>query len=266
MLNLAVAGAGGRMGRSLLGAIMQAGPELNLAAATVEAADPALGLDAGLLAAGQKAGVTVTASLAQCKAEFDVLIDFTSPAALASHVETCRGRGCALVVGTTGLKAEHYALLERAAADIAVLHSPNMSIGVNLTVELLRTAAATLGGDFDVEIVEAHHRHKKDAPSGTALAMGRAVAETLGRDLDSCAVYGREGIGGERSRETIGFATVRGGDIVGEHTVIFAGPGERLEISHKAGSRMTFTQGALRAARWIAPKPPGRYTMRDVLR
>ncbi len=265
MLKIAVAGAAGRMGKNLIRAVLEGGSDICLSAATVEAGDPALGLDAGLLAAGREQGVPTTDSLARCKADFDVLIDFTSPSALAGHADYCRARGRSLVVGTTGLEARHHALLAAAAERIAVLHSPNMSVGVNLSLDLLRRAAATLGENFDVEIVEAHHRRKKDAPSGTALAMGRAVAESLGRELDACAVYGRRGIGDERSRETIGFATVRGGDIVGEHSVIFAGPGERLEISHKAGSRMTFANGAVRAARWIAGKPPGLYTMSDVL-
>ena len=266
MLNIAIAGATGRMGRNLVKAVIEGGPDIQLSAATVEAGDPALGADVGLLAAGRKAGVRAADSLARCGASFDVLIDFTSPAALAGHVDQCREHGCALVAGTTGLGTEHQALLAAAAEHIAVLHAPNMSVGVNLSLNLLQQAAATLGEDFDIEIVEAHHRHKKDAPSGTALAMGRAIAESLGRDLDTCAIYGREGIGSERSRQTIGFATVRGGDIVGEHSVIFAGPGERLEITHKATSRMTFAQGALRAARWIADKPPALYTMTDVLK
>ncbi len=265
MLKIAIAGAAGRMGKSLIKAIMEAGPDIRLGAATVEAGDPALGIDIGLLAAGREAGVKAADSLARCDAEFDVLIDFTSPSALADHIGYCREHGRSLVIGTTGLGPKHHALLTCAAEHIAVLHSPNMSIGVNLSLDLLRQAAATLGDSFDVEIVEAHHRHKKDAPSGTALAMGRAVAESLGRELDDCAIYGRQGTGDERNRETIGFATVRGGDIVGEHTVIFAGPGERLEITHKAGNRMTFANGALRAARWLAGKPPGLYSMTDVL-
>ena len=265
MLKIAITGAAGRMGRNLVRAVMEGGPGIRLSAATVEAGDAAFGMDAGLLAAGREAGVVVVDSLAQCEAEFDVLIDFTSPSALGGHADYCREHGRSLVVGTTGLGGEHHALLAAVAEHIAVLHSPNMSVGVNLSLALLRQAAAALGDDFDVEIVEAHHRHKKDAPSGTALAMGRAVAESLGRELDDCAIYGREGIGEERNRETIGFATVRGGDIVGEHTVVFAGPGERLEISHKASSRMTFAQGAIRAARWIADKPPALYTMTDVL-
>ncbi len=266
MLKIAIAGAAGRMGKNLVRAVMEGGPDICLRAATVEAGDPALGMDVGLLAAGREAGVAAADSLARCEADFDVLIDFTCPPALAAHAAHCREHGRPLVTGTTGLGPEHHKLLAAAAESVAVLHSPNMSIGVNLSLDLLRTAAATLGGDFDVEIIEAHHRHKKDAPSGTALAMGRAVAKALGRDLDACAVFGREGIGDERPRETIGFATIRGGDIVGEHTVIFAGPGERLEISHKASSRMTFANGALRAARWLADKPPGLYTMRDIFK
>ncbi len=266
MLKIAIAGAAGRMGKTLVRAVIEGGSDICLSAATVKAGDPALGMDVGLLSAGREAGVVAADSLARCEASFDVLIDFTNPSALADHADYCREHGRSLVTGATGLASEHHKLLAAAAESVAVLHSPNMSVGVNLSLDLLGQAAARLGEDFDIEIVEAHHRHKKDAPSGTALAMGRAVAEALGRDLDACAVYGREGIGDERPRETIGFATVRGGDIVGEHTVIFAGPGERLEISHKATSRMTFAQGALRAARWIAGKPPGFYTMTDVLK
>ena len=265
MLKIAVAGAAGRMGKSVIRALMEGGPDIRLSAATVPAGDPALGLDAGMLAAGREAGVVATDSLARCEADFDALIDFTSPGALAGHAAYCREYRRALVVGTTGLGTEHYALLASAAQRAPVLHSPNMSVGVNLSLSLLRKAAATLGEGFDVEIVEAHHRRKKDAPSGTALAMGRAVAESLGRDLDACASYGRQGIDAERSPGAIGFATVRGGDIIGEHTVIFVGPGERLEISHKAGSRMTFANGAVRAVRWVAGKPPGLYSMADVL-
>lgn len=265
MLRIAITGAAGRMGKSLVKAVMEDGSDIRLGAATVESGDPALGLDAGLLAAGVAAGVATMDSLERCSEDFDVLIDFTSPPALAGHLAICREYSRALVVGTTGLQAEHVSQLEAAAESIAVLHSPNMSVGVNLSLSLLRQAAAVLGEEFDVEIVEAHHRHKKDAPSGTALAMGEAVAETLGRELDDCAVYGRHGATQERDRKTIGFATVRGGDIAGDHTVIFAGQGERLEISHKAGSRMTFARGALRAARWIAERPPGLYSMGDVL-
>lgn len=265
MLGIAVAGAAGRMGKSLIEAVMAAEPDLGLGAATVKAGDPSLGLDAGLLASGRKAGVRTVDSLAGCAGDFDVLIDFTSPAALAGHAEFCRAHRKALVLGTTGLGPEHHELLAACAEAAPVLHAPNMSLGVNLSLQLLRQAGAALGEGFDVEIIEAHHRHKKDAPSGTALAMGRAVAETRGQNLADCAIYGRRGISGERDRNTIGFASVRGGDIVGEHTVIFAGPGERLEISHKAGNRATFANGALRAARWLAGKPPKLYTMPDVL-
>ena len=265
MLRIAIAGAAGRMGQSLIEAVLAAGPEVCLTAATAEAGDPALGMDAGVLATGRAAGVNLVDSLGRSPESFDVLIDFTSPTALAEHAAHCREHGRALVVGTTGLGPEHRHLLATCAESAPVLHSPNMSLGVNLSLSLLSQAAAALGDSFDVEIVEAHHRHKKDAPSGTALAMGRAVAAALGRELDDCAVYGREGIGDERHRNTIGFATIRGGDITGEHTVIFAGAGERLEISHKASNRTTFAHGALRAARWLADKPPGLYTMNDVL-
>jgi len=265
MLKIAIAGAAGRMGRSLLKAMLESGAEFRLRAATAASGDPLIGLDAGLLATGRSIGVAIADSLAHGGGDSDVLIDFTCPEALAGHVEHCRDHGCAMVVGTTGLGPEHAELLASAAQTSAVLHSPNMSIGANVGLALLGEAARALGDDFDVEIVEAHHRHKKDAPSGTALAMGRSVAEALGREFDQCAVYGRQGIGAERNRQTIGFATVRGGEIVGEHTVIFAGSGEQLEIVHKAGSRMAFAHGALRTARWLANKPPGMYSMADML-
>jgi len=194
-----------------------------------------------------------------------VLIDFTSPAATLAHAAACAASGRALVVGTTGLTAAQKAELAGAAARTPVLFAANMSVGVTLCLALLRQAAQVLGDDFDVEIIEAHHRHKVDAPSGTALRMGEVVAEALGRNLADCAVYGREGQTGARDRRTIGFATVRGGDIVGDHTVLFAGEGERIEITHKASSRLTFARGALRAAAWLAGQPAGLYDMQDVL-
>ncbi|HQT26005.1 MAG TPA: 4-hydroxy-tetrahydrodipicolinate reductase, partial [Burkholderiales bacterium] len=198
-------------------------------------------------------------------AECDVLIDFTRPEATLTHIDFCRKMKINMVIGTTGFSQEGKSLLAEAADDIAIVFAPNMSVGVNLAFKLLEVAAKVLGNDYDVEIIEAHHRHKVDAPSGTALKMGEVVAETLGRDLSECAVYGRQGVTGERASSTIGFSTVRGGDIVGDHTVLFAGTGERIEITHKAESRATFATGALRAARFLAGRDAGLYDMRDVL-
>lgn len=264
MTRIAIAGAAGRMGRNLVTAVSQSQDDLQVTVATVLPDDPCLGVDAGLLAMGTSIGVITTTDLAQQAAEFDVLIDFTSPESSLAHLELCRQQGKAMVIGTTGFSQDQKASIG-AVTDIPVVFAPNMSVGVNLCLQLLRQAATVLGDDFDVEIVEAHHRMKKDAPSGTALRMGEVIAETLGRDLQTDAVYGREGIGEERDPKTIGFATVRGGDIVGDHTVIFAGMGERIEISHRASSRMTFATGAVRAAQWVHGQQPGVYTMQDVL-
>jgi 4-hydroxy-tetrahydrodipicolinate reductase len=195
----------------------------------------------------------------------DVLIDFTRPEGTLAHLEVCRRLGVKAVIGTTGLSVEEKARVSDAARDIAVMFAPNMSVGVTLLLKLLETAASVLNEGYDIEIIEAHHRHKVDAPSGTALRMGEVIAQTLGRNLAECAVYGREGVTGERQPSTIGFATVRGGDIVGDHTALFAGIGERIEITHKASSRATFAVGALRAARFLAAKDRGLFDMRDVL-
>ncbi len=262
MIRLAIAGAAGRMGRNLVTACSEAG-DLELTQALERADSDALGSDAGLLAGIGEVGVPVADALDP--GAFDVLIDFTHPSATVHHVEFCRQHGKRLVVGTTGCGADLEAAMREAGEQIAIVYAPNMSVGVNLCLQLLATAAAVLGDSVDIEIVEAHHRHKVDAPSGTALAMGRVIAETLGRDLGKCAVYGREGQTGARARETIGFATIRAGDIVGEHSVLFADEGERIEIAHKATSRMTFARGALRACRWVAAQKPGLYAMQDVL-
>lgn len=262
MIRIAVAGAAGRMGRNLVIACGEA-DDLELTQALERADSPALGSDAGLLAGIGESRVMIGATLDPDA--FDVLIDFTHPSATVGHVEFCRRHGKRLVVGTTGCDADLEAKMRAAAEEIAIVYAANMSVGVNLCLRLLATAAEVLGDAVDIEIVEAHHRHKVDAPSGTALAMGRVIAEALGRDLARCAVYGREGQTGARERETIGFATVRAGDIVGEHTVLFADEGERIEIAHKATSRMTFARGALRASRWIAPRKNGFYSMQDVL-
>ena len=264
MTRVAIAGAAGRMGRNLVTAVSQSQEDINVTVATVLADDPCLGVDVGLLAMGASIGVDTSAELAGQVDSFDVLIDFTSPEASLAHLELCRHAGKAIVIGTTGFSQEQKAVIG-AVTDIPVVFAPNMSVGVNLCLQLLRQAAKVLGDDFDVEIVEAHHRMKKDAPSGTALRMGEVIADTLGRDLATDAIYGREGMSEERDPQTIGFATVRGGDIVGDHTVMFAGMGERVEISHRASSRMTFASGAVRAAQWVNGREPGVYTMQDVL-
>jgi len=264
MARVAIAGAAGRMGRNLVTAVSQSQEAVEVTVATVLADDPCLGVDAGLLAMGASIGVSTSSDLAGQVDAFDVLIDFTSPESTLAHLELCRQAGKAIVIGTTGFSPEQKADIA-AVTGIPVVFAPNMSVGVNLCLQLLRQAATVLGDDFDVEIVEAHHRMKKDAPSGTAVRMGEVIADTLGRDLQTDAIYGREGMGEERDPKTIGFATVRGGDIVGDHTVIFAGMGERIEISHRASSRMTFATGAVRAAQWVHGREPGVYTMQDVL-
>ncbi|HXH02605.1 MAG TPA: 4-hydroxy-tetrahydrodipicolinate reductase [Candidatus Competibacteraceae bacterium] len=264
MIRIAVTGANGRMGRSLIQACRE-DAELDCTVALDRPDSPALGRDAGELAGVERSGVAVTAALEPELERFDALIDFTRPEATLAYLPLCRRAGRAMVIGTTGFSAEQKALLAEAAQDIPIVFAPNFSVGVNLCLKLLELAARVLGDGVDVEIIEAHHRHKIDAPSGTALRMGEVVAQALGRDLASCAVYGREGITGERDRRTIGFATVRAGDIVGEHTVMFADVGERIEISHKASSRLTFAKGALRAAKWLSNKGNGLYDMQDVL-
>lgn len=264
MNRIAITGAGGRMGRTLIEACQQHA-DCRLTAALERAGSSALGADAGELAGIGKVGVTVGASLDAVLNDFDVLIDFTRPEATLANLELCRHAGKRIVIGTTGFDEAGKRRIEEAAADVPVLFSPNMSVGVNLCFRLLELAARVLRDEVDIEIVEAHHRHKIDAPSGTALRMGEVVANALGRDLKQVAVYGRQGNTGERARATIGFATVRAGDIVGEHTVMFAGNGERVEISHKASSRATFAHGALRAASWLTGRGNGLYDMQDVL-
>jgi 4-hydroxy-tetrahydrodipicolinate reductase len=263
MIKVVIAGASGRMGRALLEALAAA-PDLSLHAALDRPGSPAMGRDAGELI-GTQLGTLVSDDVTAALDGADVLIDFTRPEATLHHLSVCRAKGVAAVIGTTGFDAAGKAAIAAAAQHVPVVFAPNMSVGVNLALKLLDTAARVLNEGFDIEIVEAHHRHKIDAPSGTALALGEAVAKALGRDLKTCAVYGREGVTGERDPSTIGFATVRGGDIVGDHTVLFAGVGERLEITHKASSRMTFALGALRAARHIAGCPKGLLDMQDVL-
>jgi 4-hydroxy-tetrahydrodipicolinate reductase len=252
------------MGRTLIEA-SQSAPSVRLAAAIEHRASPAVGRDAGEIAGIATAGVTVVDNLAAVKDDFDVLIDLTRPDATLENLSVCAKFHHRIVIGTTGFSAEQKQRIAEAAQDIAIVLAPNMSVGVNLCFKLLDIAAHVLGDSVDIEIIEAHHRHKVDAPSGTALRMGEVVAAALGRELKDCAVYGRQGITGERNRRTIGFSTLRAGDIVGEHTVMFAGLGERIEITHKASSRLTFANGALRAAQWIMQHDKGLFDMQDVL-
>jgi 4-hydroxy-tetrahydrodipicolinate reductase len=260
---IAVAGSSGRMGRALIEVISQSA-DFRLRAALEVPDSPFLGKDAGEFI-GAPCGVRISADLDTALAGCDVLVDFTRPEGTLAHLKLCSARGIRMVIGTTGLQAEHKALIAGAAKSISIVMAPNMSVGVNLTFKLAELAAKVLGEGYDIEIIEAHHRHKVDAPSGTALRLGEVIAGALGRDLAQDAVYGREGVTGERKPSTIGFATVRGGDIVGDHTALFAGTGERVEITHKAASRATFALGALRAARYLADKQSGLYDMQDVL-
>jgi 4-hydroxy-tetrahydrodipicolinate reductase len=264
MTRIAISGAGGRMGRALVEACGE-DPVAELVAAADREESRLLGTDVGELAGLGRVGVTLVGGVAALGDAFDVLIDFTTPESALRSVAHCVAHRRGLVIGTTGLDAAQKVAVAAAAESIPVVFAPNMSIGVNLTFKLAELAARVLGDSVDIEIVEAHHRHKVDAPSGTALRLGEVVATALGRDLASCAVYGREGHTGPRDRQTIGFETIRAGDIVGEHTVLFAASGERVEITHRASSRMTFARGAVRAANWLAGRERGLYDMQDVL-
>lgn len=264
-VKIGVTGAAGRMGKMLIEAIADSGQDIVLAAAIERAGSTLVGADSGELIGRQANGVVVTDDLSSVINEIDVLIDFTIPAATLANAELCVANNVAMVIGTTGLTPEEEAGLMAKSAQIPMIKASNFSTGVNLAFKLLEQAAKVLGDDVDIEIVEAHHRHKIDAPSGTALSMGEVVADALGRNLREVAVYGREGQTGARDRNTIGFATIRAGDVVGDHTVIFAADGERLEITHKASSRMAFARGAVRAAGWLAGKSAARYEMSDVL-
>ncbi|CAI3140994.1 4-hydroxy-tetrahydrodipicolinate reductase [Acinetobacter oleivorans] len=260
---IGILGAGGRMGRTLIQAVQQAGYQL---AAAVERPESSLvGTDAGELAGIGSVGVKVSGSLADVLKDCDVIIDFTAPVATAQHLKLCREAGVAMVIGTTGMSDEQKAELDEVATHTPVVYAANYSVGVNVSIKLLELAAKVFGDTVDIEVIEAHHRHKVDAPSGTALMMGEAIADTLGRNLKEVAVYGREGHTGPRERQTIGFETIRGGDIVGEHTVMFIGEGERVEVTHKATNRMNFASGAVRAAAWVVGREARKYDMKDVL-
>jgi len=262
-LSIAVAGASGRMGRMLLEAILASG-DAQVAGALDVPGSPALGSDATAFL-GRDSGVLVTSDLQQGLQNAQYLIDFTRPEGTLAHLAVCRQLGVKMVIGTTGFTEEQKAQIAEAAQDIAIVMAPNMSVGVNVTLKLLDMAARALSTGYDIEVIEAHHRHKVDAPSGTALKMGEVIASALGRDLKDCAVYAREGVTGERDPSSIGFATIRGGDIVGDHTVLFAGTGERIEITHKSSSRATYAQGSMRAVRFLAQQKTGLFDMFDVL-
>ncbi|MEH6575935.1 MAG: 4-hydroxy-tetrahydrodipicolinate reductase [Amphritea sp.] len=264
MIRVAVTGAAGRMGKTNIEAI-HAAEGLKLGAAIVEPTSSLIGADAGEVAGVGKLDVAIVGSLAEAVNDFDVLIDFTAPQATLANLAVCAENGKAIVIGTTGLTDAERVELNSYGDKMPAMFASNMSVGVNVCFKLLAEAAKALGDDYDVEIIETHHHHKVDSPSGTALSMGEAVAGALGRDLNECAVYGREGQVGARTKQEIGFATIRAGDVVGDHTVLFGTDGERVEITHKASSRMTFAKGAVRAARWLNGKSNGIYDMQDVL-
>jgi len=262
-MRVAIAGASGRMGRALIEGVLQ-DRALVLAAALEVPGHEALGKDAGEFA-GSPCGVKLTEDINAAVAAADVVIDFTRPAGALAHLEACVRHGKRMVLGTTGFTDAQRSSIADSARRISVVMAPNFAVGVNVLFRLAGEAARILGEGYDIEIVEAHHRHKVDAPSGTALELGRVVAAALGRDLNQVAVHGREGDTGERPRNAIGFHALRGGDIVGEHTVIYAGAGERVELTIRSQSRMTYAAGALRAAKWLEGRPPGLYGMADVL-
>lgn len=264
MIRIAVVGASGRMGLCLIKAA-ELDTRTTLSIATSRSGSLAIGKDAGELAGIGTLNIKIIDDVASAIDHFDVLIDFTRPDASMEFIELCRQAGKKIIIGTTGFSEPQKDSITKAAKEIAIVMAPNMSVGVNLALKLLEMTAKVMGDYTDIEVIEAHHRHKVDAPSGTALRMGEVIAKTLGRDLKDCAIYGREGNTGERDRKTIGFSTIRAGDIVGDHTVMFADEGERVEITHKATSRMTFANGAIRASVWLNDKPNGLYDMQDVL-
>ncbi|MCG8324850.1 MAG: 4-hydroxy-tetrahydrodipicolinate reductase, partial [Thiotrichales bacterium] len=260
----AVCGAAGRMGKTIL-EVCRDTEGVNVTAAIESPGSGLLGVDAGEQAGIGRIEIPITADITAVADQFDVLIDFTLAASISENLQKCRSTGRKMVIGTTGLSDDQRQEIESAAGEIGIVFAPNMSIGVNLCFKLLEIASQVIGEEADIEIVEAHHREKKDAPSGTSLRMGEVIAASLGRDLKECAIYGRQGITGSRDKNTIGFETIRAGDIVGEHTVMSATSGERVEISHKATSRKTFASGAVHAALWLAGRPAGLYDMQDVL-
>jgi len=264
MTRIGIFGANGRMGRNLIQATVE-NKQADLTAALVRDGSPFSGMDSGLIAGIGETGIKADSEPNRVANSADVWIDFTLPEALDKHIDYCVEHGLNMVVGVTGLPPELLSKLEKAAEKIAIVFAANFSTGVNLMYKLLEITSRTIGEESDIEIIEGHHRYKKDAPSGTALALGEVIADTLERDLSDVAVYGREGETGERDRKTIGFATVRAGDIVGEHTALFADIGERLEITHKASSRLTFAKGAVRAANWLKGRQKGLFDMQDVL-
>lgn len=264
MLNIAVTGAAGRMGRNLIQACFE-NSNCQLGAAIEHESSPYIGRDAGEMAGVGKLNKSIVPQLSDVADDFHTLIDFTRPEVTLKNLAFCVANGKNIVIGTTGFSDAEKQQIQKASESIGVVFAPNMSVGVNLCFKLLDLAARVLGDEVDIEVIEAHHRHKVDAPSGTALRMGEVIADALDRNLDECAVYGREGVTGERDRKTIGFETIRAGDIVGDHTVMFAGIGERVEITHKASSRMTFANGAIRASIWLEDKNSGLYDMQDVL-
>ncbi|MGI4814880.1 MAG: 4-hydroxy-tetrahydrodipicolinate reductase [Janthinobacterium lividum] len=263
-MKIAIAGASGRMGRMLIEATLKAAPELTLAGALVLPDDPLVGRDAGAFL-GRDTGVSISDNVDAVLRQADCLIDFTRPEGTLTHLQAARSHGVKMVIGTTGFAPEQLAQINAAAESLAIVFAPNMSVGVNATFKLLEMAARLLSSGYDIEIIEAHHRHKVDAPSGTALKMGEIVARASGRQFAEHALYGRSGITGERDPDTIGFSAVRGGDIVGDHTVMFAGIGERIEITHKSSSRESYAQGALKAARFLKTRSQGLFDMQDVL-
>ncbi len=263
-INVGIAGAAGRMGRCLIQACTEQ-TQISVTAASETKGSRWINTDVGELVGLGQFGVPITEGLNSVMHKFQVLIDFTTPTTTLEHLQLCRAANKAMVIGTTGFSVEQKLMIQEAANDIAIVFSPNMSIGVNLTFKLLAMTAQVLGEQVDIEIIEAHHRHKVDAPSGTALRMGEVIADALQRDLQQHAIYGRQGKTGERPRQTIGFSTIRAGDIVGEHTALFADEGERIEITHKASSRLTFAKGAARAVQWVAQQKTGLFDMQDVL-
>ena len=263
MMKIAIAGATGRMGKMLIEAVLNT-PDTQLVGALEHASCPQLGEDAAAFL-GKKTGVLISADVAQVLSGAQFLIDFTRPEGTLAHLEVAQTMGVKMIIGTTGFNDVQKATLKKASEKIAIVFAPNMSVGVNATFKLLEVAAKILNSGYDIEIVEAHHKHKVDAPSGTAIGMGEVIAKALGKDLKDCAVYAREGHTGEREEGTIGFATIRGGDIVGDHTVMFCGDGERIEVTHKSSTRMSYAQGSVRAGRFLANQSKGLFDMQDVL-